>query len=101
MLTMMSEFEARQAIGSGCERAGVTIRALAFFDLPSPCRVLFNNRSIPLPQGEFLCLTIECEYGDKTAIEQDWRRTCVDELETLTYQFAIDWSDTVRHPSDY
>lgn len=98
---MLSEFEARQAISKGCDRASVTIRALAFFDLPSPCRVLFNNRSIPLPQGEFLCLTIEGEYGDKTAIEQDWRRTTAAQLEMLTYEFSIDWADTVRHFSDF
>jgi hypothetical protein len=97
---MLSEFAARQAISLGCERAGVTIRALAFFDLPSPCRVLFNNRSIPLPQGEFLCLTIEGEYGDKTAIEQDWRRMTAAELENITYEFGIDWADTVRHFSE-
>jgi hypothetical protein len=98
---MLSEFEARQAISYACGEAGVTIRALAFFDLPSPCRVLFNNRSIPLPQGEFLCLTIESEHGDKTAIEQNWRRTTAAQLEDMAYEFATDWEDTVKYFTPY
>lgn len=87
----MTSDEVRAAIMRAGQRADVKISDFAFFDEARSTGIRFDGTTWGISAGQTVMVVFESEHGRKVGVLGGLEKVSPDRLETMTYNFAVDW----------